>query len=47
MKYGNYDVWIESGGQRVDEYGTQTDGKVVSCWIPCEEGQVRMHVDFR
>lgn len=46
MKYENCDVWIEVGGQRVEEYGTKTVGKEVSCWIPCEEGQVRRRLDL-
>ena len=40
MKLGNLEVCIESGGQRLEEYSTETDGRQISCWVASEAGQV-------
>lgn len=37
---GSCDAGIEVDGNRLEEYGTQTDGKTATTWVESEAGKV-------
>lgn len=39
-RLGYCDAGIEVDGNRLEEYGTQTDGKTVTTWVESEAGKV-------
>ena len=40
LSHRGYTAWVESGGVPLEEYGCNTQGKVISCYVCSEEGKV-------
>jgi len=41
LELRGYHAWIESDGERLEEYAVEIKGNTVSCYVCSEEGKVR------
>ena len=42
-KLGDYEAWIRVDGEKLPEYGINSEATEITCWIPSEVGKVRYH----